>query len=409
MSFQKLIDNIERGLASDKKDYIPLDLGRLSRFISIRRSTYTLLGGGTGTGKTSFVDEKFVIAPYDFLKKHGDEYNIKLRYFYRSMERKKEFKLAKWVVNKIYRDHDIIIDPKEVLMFSENRLTDDKFTLIKSYLDYFEEMLDVVDIHDGQETPFGMHIPLEHYALRNGAFIKVIAKDKKVVMYDHSTEWKLVKTFTETLFELTRNGEKRYFEEVPYRNKIYKVYYGEPIYIPDDPNLVVIPLIDHIGKTRSQEGMDEREKINKVSENMSYLRDVFGMSPIIISQFNRSLGDIGRMKLFKGDLQPQLEDFESSARTQHDADLVLALFNPYRYKSYDADGKYKEYDIVEGTQGPMGENRFRTLSILKDSYGSDDITIPLKFLGEVGAFSVMPRADDFIALQQEYEKINAGF
>lgn len=402
-----LVQWLEDQLASDKQSCIPINLDRAGHIINLRQGHYTLIGGGTGTGKTSFVDEKYVLEPYDWMKAHPES-EIKVRWFYRSMERRAQQKFAKWVSNKIFRDKKMLISSDEILMANGNRLPAEKFQLIKEYSDYFDEMLDYVDIQDGVDNPFGIFKPLEHYSHKNGILLKIKYNDKAVVLYDHSTNGVKIKDYLEETFVITKAGEKRYFEEVEIKGKKYKVFLKKPVYIPDDPNLYVVPIIDHIGKTSSIEGKDERGTINKTSELLSTLRDTFLQSPIVVSQFNRSLADVGRMKLFKGDLQPQLEDFESSARTQHDADLVLALFNPYRYKSYDADGMYKDYSIRDKLVSPGGHNRFRTLSILKNSFGIDDVTIALRFTGESGSFQTLPLPGT-PSLEMVYDEISQGF
>ncbi len=395
-------------MKSDKISSVPLQIDRMSHILSIRHANYTLVGGNTGTGKTSFVDEKYVLEPYDWIKAHP-ELGFKIRWFYRSMERRTEFKLAKWACNKLYRDTGILMSSDEVLMLDGNRLSQEKFDLIKKYLDYFEELLDYVDIQDGTDNPFGIFKPLEEYGYKTGVLFKIRYTDKQVVVYDHSAKYEVIGPYTEELFEVTRAGEKKYYEEVNYKGQIYKVFLKHPLYFPDNPDLYVVPIIDHIGKVSALEGNDDRKTINKTSELLSTLRDTFRFSPVVVSQFNRSLSDIGRMKLFKGDLQPQLEDFESSAKTQHDADLVLALFNPYRYKSYDADGFYKDYQIRDKMVSPQGHNRFRTLSIIKNSNGVDDVSIGLRFTGEVGSFKSLPLPGlEQAALNMVYEQIAQG-
>lgn len=93
------------------------------------------------------------------------------------------------------------------------------------------------------------------------------------------------------------------------------------------------------------------------------------------------------------------------------ADLVLALFNPFRYKSYDDLGMYKGYNIRDRMVNPNGYNRYRLLSILKNSYGIDDVDFGLKFLGEVNDFTTLPRTStDSVSaeLTRVYQEIQQG-
>lgn len=91
------------------------------------------------------------------------------------------------------------------------------------------------------------------------------------------------------------------------------------------------------------------------------------------------------------------------------ADLVLSLFNPFRYKSYDDNGMYKGYNIRDNMVSPLGYNRYRLLSILKNSYGVDDVDFGLRFWGEVNAFATLPKSDsDLHELQKVYNEIQQG-
>ena len=56
MSFQDLKVAVEEGL-SGKICGIPMFFFSLTRYICIRKSMYTLVGGLTGSGKTSFIDD----------------------------------------------------------------------------------------------------------------------------------------------------------------------------------------------------------------------------------------------------------------------------------------------------------------------------------------------------------------
>jgi replicative DNA helicase len=108
---------------------------------------------------------------------------------------------------------------------------------------------------------------------------------------------------------------------------------------------------------------------------------------VVVSQFNRDISNPIRIK--NGDVEPQLDDFKDSSTTQEDADVVMALFDPMRYKVPDPSG-YDLNKLVDTT----GSKFFRSLRIIKNSYGSDDIRIGLGFYGEIGMFKELPRKKD---------------
>jgi replicative DNA helicase len=129
---------------------------------------------------------------------------------------------------------------------------------------------------------------------------------------------------------------------------------------------------------------------------LRYARDFYGYSPVVVSQFNRSISNPSRIK--NGDVEPQLEDFADSSATQNDADVVMALFDPMRYKVADPSG----YDL-DKLKDQYGAKYFRSLRLIKNSYGADDLRIGLAFLGELGLFAEMPRKKDIT--DSDYESI----
>lgn len=115
-----------------------------------------------------------------------------------------------------------------------------------------------------------------------------------------------------------------------------------------------------------------------------------------MSQFNRSISNPSRIK--NGDVEPQLEDFADSSSTQNDADVVMALFDPIRYKVEDPSG----YNL-DKLKDEYGAKYFRSLRVIKNSYGEDDIRIGLAFLGELGIFAELPRKKDIT--ESDYESV----
>ena len=81
--------------------------------------------------------------------------------------------------------------------------------------------------------------------------------------------------------------------------------------------------------------------------------------------------------------------FKESSQTQDDADVILALFDPMRYKVADPSG----YDLNK-LKDEFGAKYFRSVRLIKNSYGEDDIRIGLGFLGQVGMFKELPKRKD---------------
>lgn len=335
MSFEQLKQEVQLGL-DGRNGGIPMGFDRLNRYIGIRKSMYFLVGGLTGSGKTSFIDDAFVLNPFDWYISQKSP-GLKLRIIYRSMERTRVYKLAKWVSRKIFVDHGFIIPVPKLLGWTD-KMTHDEHDLFLMYEDYMAQMSDVITIIDGPENPVGIAKELKAYALQHGRI------------------------------EQVDEFNKRYF--------------------PNNDSEITIVVIDHIGLLKTtKDQTTKKQAIDKMSDELRYARDFYGYTPVVVSQFNRDISNPIRIK--NGDVEPQLEDFAESSQTQNDADVVLALFDPMRYKVADPSG----YDL-EKLKDEYGAKYFRSLRLIKNSYGEDDVRIGLGFMGQIGMFKELPRRRD---------------
>jgi hypothetical protein len=344
MSFELLKHEVELGLTG-RNNGIPMGFDRLNRYIGIRKSMYFLVGGLTGSGKTSFIDDAFVLNPFDWYIMQKAP-NIKLRIIYRSMERSRTYKLAKWVSRKIFLDHAMIVPVSKLLGWNE-KMTKDEHDLFLMYEDYMNQMNDVITIIDGPENAVGVAKELKAHALQHG----------KIEQVDEFN--------------------KRYF--------------------PNNENEITIVIIDHIGLLKTtKDQTTKKQAIDKMSDELRYARDFYGYTPVVVSQFNRDISNPIRIK--NGDVEPQLEDFAESSQTQNDADVVLALFDPMRYKVADPSG----YSL-DKLKDEFGAKYFRNLRLIKNSYGEDDVRIGLGFMGQIGMFKELKKRKDMT--DADYESV----
>jgi hypothetical protein len=250
------------------------------------------------------------------------------------MERSRTYKFAKWISRKIFLDHGVIIPVSKLLGWTD-KMSHDEHDLFLMYEDYMDSMKDVITIIDGPENPIGIAKHLKDHALANGVMEDVDQYNKK--------------------------------------------------YIPNNDNEITIVVVDHIGLLKpTKDHPTKKQSIDKMSDELRYARDMYGYTPVIVSQFNRDISNPIRIK--NGDVEPQLEDFAESSQTQNDADVVLALFDPMRYKVPDPSG----YDVNK-LRDEFGAKYFRSLRLIKNSYGEDDVRIGLGFLGHVGMFKELPK------------------
>lgn len=351
--FKELLsEDIEKGIRGENNG-VPTGFPILDSNINgIQKSLYTIVGGNSGTGKTSFVDLAYVLNPYQWLKDNEGKTDIKIKWIYNSMERNTKYKLAKWVCLKMFQDNRIIIDVPTMLGWQGKKFEIEPGLkdLIFKTGEYFDEMFasGCIEIMEGGINPTGIRNKLISVAKANGKIIDVDEYTKK--------------------------------------------------YIPNDPNLLMVVINDHVGKLAGERGFNDKELLDKHSEYMGDCRDRYGFTIIDISQFNRSIGSVDRMKTKS--VSPEPDDFKGSGDMYENADVALGLFNPYKFKIND----FLDYDIPKFVH-KSGENRFRSVSIIKNSYGADDIIIGMNFLGENGSFREIPVAEEFKKHPEYYQKV----
>ena len=347
----------------------------------------------------------YVLNPYMWWQANKDVTEVSFKVLYRSMERSRSQKLTKWVCWKLNQDYGALIDSDTLLGYRKTKINKDVWNAVVMCRDWAEEMLDYVDSRDGRTTPSSYKNWVYEYALRNGTLF--IAD--KIGVYNAKTPLNYIKMFNPEEFITLRNGDKEYICTFTEGKTSIAMKQDTRYYIPNRPSEITIVIGDHVGKAVSEPGLiSDKQVIDAVSAANSDFRDVFGYSPVLVSQLNRDIANIQRVKHSDGDLAPQIEDLKGSSCTVEDADLVLSLFNPFRYKSYDDNGMYKGYNIRDNMVSPLGYNRYRLLSILKNSYGVDDVDFGLRFWGEVNAFATLPKPNDAVALSNTYNEIQQG-
>ena len=407
--FQKEVLSLVRSAMDGNILQIPLHLDRVKDVFSIRKNVYTVIAGNTGSGKTSFLDDTYVLKPFELWDKWKDETDVTFRVLYRSMERKRSLKLTKWACWKMYQNSGLLMDAETLLGYRKAKVSEQVWNMLVGARDWADRLIDYVDIRDGRTSPDDYnHWVTSHATMHGTLYVSDIHG-----AYNFLTPGKYIGKFSPSIVKTLDNRETVQIVEFKHKDETVILKQNERYYIPNKPKEITVVIGDHVGKFVGQPGLSTKKQIiDKASEYNADFRDVFGYSPIAVSQFNRAIGDVQRMKFSDGDLAPQLEDLKDTGSLAEDADLVLALFNPYRYKSYDDNGMYKGYNIRDEMVNPFGYNRYRLLSVLKNSYGIDDVDFGLKFLGEVNDFTTLPRPNPdgspSADLSRVYKEIQQG-
>lgn len=353
-AFNQFTKEVEQGI--DKKVVqLPLQQEKLASIINFGKRTKILVAGMPGSGKTSIVDSMYVLDIYRWWLKNRHTTDIKPFWIYRSMERSKTLKIAKWTAYLIWKDRGVLVDVPTLLGWSNRKhdLTSEHKKIIDSYKPFFEEFQDYCKIIDGIDHPTGVMADAEKFA-----------------------------------------NEKGITKQIDKYNKIYT---------PHNENEIVFHITDHIGKLKKEKSfgtyLTDKGVLDLDSNyKASRMRDFYSWSVLDIMQLGRTLENTYRQVNTELDITPA--DFKGSGNPYEDADIAIGLLNPYKLQAYDHMG----YDVRKFVNN-KGYNRFRSLKVIKNSYGIDDVKIGYLFHGEVGGMTELPRSDEMTeALYNNYMK-----
>jgi microsomal dipeptidase-like Zn-dependent dipeptidase len=219
------------------------------------------------------------------------------------------------------------------------------------YEDYFTNLQNTLDIYEGQRSPNDIFRIVKGYSEANGKETNITEFKKK--------------------------------------------------YVANDPNEHVIVIVDHIGLTKPiKDYPTKKQAIDRLVEHLQYFRDHLGYTCIAVSQLNRDLSNPLYKKM--DSFEPHLDNIKETGNLGEASDIVLSLFDPIRYNTTD-----KNYGDVEKFRSNInGHKYFRSVAILKNSYGIDGASIGTVFMGQNGLFKELPKSSEIKDWQQkDYDSI----
>lgn len=324
MITDKLLANIERG-KNNLNTGISTGLPTIDSIIyGIQKKCITVVGADTSGGKTSYALDIYV---YNLLKYKFDR-TVNIIYY--SFEMSAEILLAKLLSRYIFDEFHKVITYETILSLTKP-ISDEDMKYINKSIDWLRYIESHLTIYDKSLSPNGIYATAKKWLEQYGIF-------------EHVNEHK---------------------EE----------------YHPNDPNALLIGIIDHISLISGQG--TKKERIDLTMDYQIYFRNKCEMSWLNVQQMNRNAKSMERKT--SGYELYQLDDFMDSSGPPQGADIVMALYFPYREKIARCEG-YPIQNILK--------RRFRLLQVLKNRFGLADVNKGLIFYGEIGMFKELPRPED---------------
>ena len=344
-----------------------IGLPRLNAHIhGLQKKYYYVIGGGPKSGKTAFLDNCFILQPYlNDIKPNNEP----IEYHYFSMEIDLVEKIAKWVAYLMDIKYGIYCDSNYILGRSEEKLTKEHLEIINKIYDE-----DIVELF-GELDDKG--IPKED-------------SPKLITFYqDKETPTSIFNTMFKVADDNGTILREKVIEKDEFGNKFEKQRIVG--YIPKDPKKKIVCIVDHIALCRRNPGLSEKENIDKLSEGFVYLRNMFGMTIIVLSQFNRELENVDRLKLSKSNLAPSRADFKGTGNLSEDANLVLGILNPNLYPNLD---NHLGYSLADWG------NSYRSIHIVASRNIEGDANLAVLLEGKTGRITELPKKDDYEGLNR---------
>ena len=283
----------------------------------------TMITAASGVGKTQLAKALAVREPLEYAM--ANDVDLKILYF--ALEESKQEFIDSMICNFISIKCKINIDILTLQGYREEALDDSTMGLIEQYMPHVEEMLKNIEIIDSVYNPTGIYKYCRDFADRNGT---------------HHFE-------TREFIKKKSDGTTK---KVP--TKVYSHY------VPNNPNQVVICVVDHMSLLTPEGGGTLRDAMAQWSTNycLKQLTKHWNWAVCNIIQQEQS----GEKEQFSNNGQsiqkktePSLAGFANNKEVQRDAKVILGVYSPDRYDY----GEYHGYDITKF------RDTFRAVKVLK--------------------------------------------
>lgn len=324
----------------------------------IEQGRYISITGATKSAKSQFASE-LLFQALIYAYHHPEQLDILIRYF--PLEETPEGIMERFMSYILFlkSGKQIRISPSDLRSTNNDKPLDASILEILQSEDYqnlirfFEEKI----IFSKAKTPMGIYLECKDYAKENGVVYRKRVKYKNAL--GETVE-------SDTGFD--------YYEQ-------------------NNPKEYRIIFVDHISLIQTQQGMDLRQSMNKLSEFFVELRNDYKYTPIIVHQ-QAMFESLDAFKMDK--LEPSIQNLADSKAIARDLDLCIGIFSPYKYNLHD----YKGYNIN------IFKDNIRFVSVLLNRNGLCNGVLPLYFDGAVNYFAPLCSPKDEVGLKKIYNYLD---
>lgn len=334
-----IIEPVKDGLENPNKG-IPIPMTKLSKYTNhIERGQYTVIGGKPTSGKSALMDYIYMINVYKWWRSKGyDDTGSKIKYpdrpplkmFYFNMKTKPHVKWQKWVCLYLKLEHGLVIDIPTLTGKVGKLYELDQIIVdqITKAREFFEEFeAEVMTVIHKPQQPSSIFNRIYEYML--------------------------------TIGHIDQSG--KYTLDAEYEGQLVYVYIDNTRYL--------------VSESDGFQTMDEKGLNKKINAYAITLSKDFNVNINIIIPNRTTV--MNRVK----ESEPTYKELGVFAES---ADLGLITYNPYNENNNKFLGYPVEATVIRG------KHRLRTITVVRNPIGLENVTVGAFFLGECGYFTEAP-------------------
>ena len=279
---ERVLDNIKERREKVLKggiNSIPSPFKRFSNdFIGIEQGKYYVITSSSKGAKTQFMSYTFLFEPLLYAFKNRDK--LRLKVFYYPLEETPEGVTRRFISYLLFKLDGLryssvkLLSSKEGEVLPEEVLQKLKENKYQELLKFFNESI----VFGTARNPTGIYKEITSYATDNGELIY-----KTIEIVD----------------EFGNKGTIRKFDH----------------YIPKDPDLYTLIIVDHVSLLNSEKGKSTKDNIDMFSsEYMVEVRNRYNFTPVIIQQQSMDSESTDAIKLKRRPSQNTLGDSKYTGR-----------------------------------------------------------------------------------------------
>jgi len=306
---------------------------------SIEQGKMYVIGGRESGGKRSFVDLHFVLGAYMAWYTIPEDIRPPLKILYFNMDKSIQTKMQKWLCTYLFLAYGEFIDINTLSQGKSRmyELNPDIMNKIEASQAFFDYMIDsgVLRIFDGAINPTGL-----------------FSKSVEVIL------------------------ESGYVDK-EHGKKTFHHYPGMDRQI----TLIVVDNVDKLsGESKAGEYLNTSQVHDVAAKYFSELKSVYKATPIVIVPTFKISGIS-----LKKDMIPDFREFGQYYRP---SDVAINCFNPGQYLATEKEWYGYDYRAFRSNLDKI--SRLRTVHVLRNVSGVDNLTIPYTMYPENGIFEECP-------------------